>query len=211
MPRYPNQTTRTALLLAAAVLAVAGCATAPEPRTVSRIEVQEAVGFTIVEETSAGTDVRLDYQDALILLEQGRLDEGIHLLEAVAAETPELSAPRIDLGVAHHRAGNLEAAEQHLAAAIALNSEHPTAYNELGIVYRKLGRFAEARTAYESALDIYPGFHFARRNLAVLCDLYLVDRECALANYEAYMQTVPSDEEAAMWIADLRTRLGREE
>ena len=51
----------------------------------------------------------------------------------------------------------------------------------------------------------------ARRNLGVLCDLYLADLECALSSYEAYMTTVPGDDQAAMWIADLRQRMGRQE
>ena len=71
------------------------------------------------------------------------------------------------------------------------------------------GRFAQARDSYESALAIYPGFHFARRNLAVLCDIYLADLDCALTHYLAYMETVPEDDEATMWIADIRNRLGR--
>ena len=90
---------------------------------------------------------------------------------------------------------------------IESNPEQPVAHNELGIIYRKTGRFAQARKSYEAALAVYPGFHFARRNLAILCDLYLADLECALGNYEAYMKTVPSDEEASMWIADIRYRL----
>jgi hypothetical protein len=40
-----------------------------------------------------------------------------------------------------------------------------------------------------------------------LCDLYLADLNCALDNYEAYMATVPSDDEASMWIKDLRYRM----
>ena len=83
------------------------------------------------------------------------------------------------------------------------------ALNELGIIYRKTGRFAEARKSYEAALAVFPGYHVARRNLAVLCDLYLADLKCALQNYEAYMQTVPEDDEASIWIADLRLRTGQ--
>ena len=41
----------------------------------------------------------------------------------------------------------------------------------------------------------------------MLCDLYLADLDCALQAYEAYMQTVPEDAEATMWIADLRMRM----
>jgi Flp pilus assembly protein TadD len=191
------------------LLVLAGCAaTAPEPRPGARIEIQEAVGFTITEEARIGATVREDYQAALDLLENEREEQGIELLRQVAEQAPALSAPRIDLGIAYQRRGDLEAAEAELTAARELNPDHPIVHNELGIVYRKTGRFAEARQSYERALAIYPGFHYARRNLAVLCDLYLADPECALANYEAYMETVTADEEAAIWIADIRNRLG---
>jgi Flp pilus assembly protein TadD len=153
--------------------------------------------------------VRVEYQEALSLLDQGRYADGIARLKSVAAAAPELSAPRIDLGIAYHRTGDLDSAEQSLLAALALNPEHPIAQNELGIVYRKTGRFAEARLRYEAALDVYPGYHFARRNLAVLCDLYLADLACARDNYQAYMATVKSDEEAAMWMADLNNRMSQ--
>lgn len=210
----PNQkrssTTRVILLLASTVV-LSACATSDSSRSPARIEIQEAVGFTITEEARISSDVRIDYDEALDILEHGELEQGIQMLEAVVAEAPELSAPRIDLGIAYHRAGNLDAAENNLRHALESNPDHPIANNELGIVYRKMGRFAEARQNYEAALAIYPGYHFARRNLAVLCDLYLADLNCALQNYEAYMATVPSDDEAEMWITDIRHRIGRQE
>jgi len=196
------------ILVALSASLVAACATTPEPvRAPVNIEIQEAVGFTITEEARIGGDVRADYETAVSYLQQGRYDEGIALLEQVAAAAPDLSAPRIDLGIARHQAGDLKAAEENLLLALESNPEQPVAHNELGIIYRKTGRFAEARKSYEAALAVYPGFHFARRNLAILCDLYLADLECALDNYEAYMKTVPGDEEASMWIADIRYRL----
>lgn len=196
------------ILIALSASLVAACATTSEPvRPPVNVEIQEEVGFTITEEARIGGDVRADYETALSYLQQGRHDEGIALLEKVAEAAPELSAPRIDLGIAQHRAGDLEAAEESLKLALESNPEQPVAHNELGIIYRKTGRFTESRRSYEAALAVYPGFHFARRNLAILCDLYLADLQCALQNYEAYMKTVPSDEEASMWIADLRYRL----
>lgn len=205
---------RNAVLLGMSVLIMSACAssgTAKRPPPPAQIEIQESVGFTIVEEARIDDDVRLDYDEAISYLERGELKRGIEILEAVTEAAPELSAPRIDLAVAYHQFGDIESAEKHLQQALKSNPNHPSALNELGIIYRKTGRFAEARRSYEAALAVYPGFHYARRNLAVLCDLYLADLQCALRNYQAYMATVPSDDEASMWIADIRLRMNQAE
>lgn len=211
----PGIHSATRLLTTLTVLAlVTGCATT-STTTKSRapaktnIEIQEAVGFTIVEDGRIGSAVRGDYDTALTYLRQGQNDKGIEILETLVSSAPHLTAPRIDLGIAYHETGNLEAARNHLEAALETSPAHPIAHNELGIVYRKLGRFGEARQSYEAALAVFPSYHFARRNLAVLCDLYLADLACALENYQAYMATVPGDDEASMWIADIQNRMGR--
>ncbi len=207
--KYRLLTSRTVTVLACSVM-ISACATTDSARTPpAQIEIQEAVGFTITEKARISSDIRLDYDAAVRSLEQGELEQGIEVLEAIVELSPRLSAPRVDLGIAHHLAGNLDAAESNLLLALEANPDHPIAHNELGIVYRKTGRFAEAERSYEAALAIYPGYHFARRNLAILCDLYLADLNCALENYEAYMATVTSDNEASMWIKDIRYRMGQ--
>ena len=209
---HPRQVTQSIPLIVALTM-LAACNTTPsKPTSASaQIRVEESVGFTLIEDARVAGDVRVDYDRALDLLARGDSAEGISLLETVAAATPDLSAPRISLAIAHHRLGDLDMAEQHLTQALSINPDHPIALNELGIVYRKTARFAKARQQYEAALAVYPGYHYARRNLAVLCDLYLDDLECALSNYEAYMATVRSDDEAAMWLKDVRYRAGRTE
>jgi Flp pilus assembly protein TadD len=200
---------RNILLVPLCILIGACASTSPVQKKQAQVEVQEQVGFTISEQVRIGDRVRADYERAMLLLEQGNLDSGIAVLEQVIVEAPALSGPRIDLGIAYHEKDELETAEQHLLAALELNPDHPVALNELGIIQRKTGRFAEARRSYEAALAVFPGYHHARRNLGVLCDLYLADMECALSSYEAYMKTVPEDAQASMWIADLRMRMGR--
>lgn len=194
-------------LLLVAAAALAGCGSPGKVRPEARLEVQENVGFVITEEARVSSTLRSEYATAVRLLEEGDTESGIELLARAAEEAPGLSAPHIDLGIALRRSGDFAAAEEHLKQALALNPGHPVAHNELGILYRQTGRFAQARSSYEAALAIYPGFHFARRNLAVLCDLYVADLECALEQYTAYLDQAPGDEEAAMWLADVRQRL----
>ena len=197
---------RRASLLAATLLAGA-CATpgAPPP---ARVELQEA-GFTITQDVRVGAGVRSDFEDAVRLLEQRQYDAGIARLVAVTEAAPQLTAAHIDLAMAYRAVNDLEHAEASIGRALALNPRHPVALNELGIIDRRKGRFKEARESYEKALALHPDFHFARKNLAILCDLYLSDAPCALENYERYVQAVPDDPDAAIWIADLRNRVGR--
>jgi len=199
---------RVLCVIMMSALVFGGCnATTKPKRATSNIQIEEAVGFTITEEVIISEDVRLKYYEALNYLNEGQLERGIVMLEEVVETAPLVTAPRIDLGMAQHRNDDLEAAESNLLKALELNASHPVAHNELGIVYRKTGRFSEAKQHYEAAIAVYPGYHHARRNLAILCDLYIGDLDCALNQYEAYMATVPADEEASMWIADLRNRM----
>jgi Flp pilus assembly protein TadD len=183
--------------------------TAAKGKPTARFDVLDATSFTIAEQVRISGDARAMYDDAVRLLDQGQLTQGIALLLKVAEAAPGVTAPYIDLGVAYTRAGDFEHAEASLKTAIELNPQHPAAYNELGLLYRQMGRFADARASYEKALAIYPGFHYAQRNLAILCDLYLNDLSCALEHYKAYSAAVPDDKEVAIWIADLGKRAGQ--
>ena len=204
-----RRSTRWLRRLVAALVACFCATSALAAKRPPKVEiVPDATGFTITQEIRVSGEVRADYDQALLLVAQQPSTPGIALLVRVTEGVPGAIAPHIDLGIAYARAGDLDRAAESCGKALAITPDHPVANNELGIVYRRKGQFAEARAAYEKALAISPSFHFAHRNLAILCDLFLVDLECALTHYEAYSRAVPDDQEAVKWIADLRARSG---
>ena len=172
---------------------------------------QDSGGFTITRREPVPEDVRADYEAATRMLKDGQDEHGMAILLALTERAPAVAAPHIALGIAYAHTDDLDLAEASLRTALELNPHHPAVLNELGLVQRRMGQFAEARASYEAALAQFADFHYAHRNLAILCDLYIGDYACALEHYEAYSRIVPDDGEVVKWIADLRNRASRQE
>ena len=167
-------------------------------------------GFIIMEVPQMDEPSRRDFERAVAMLNDQDYGKAIDLLEKVIEQSPGVTAPYINIAVAYEHIGKLEQAEEHLKTALRLVPEHPVACNEYGLLYRKTGRFAEARAIYEKALSSFPDYYSVHRNLGILCDLYLNDPGCALEHYEIYSEARPENKQVKSWIADLRARLGRD-
>ena len=165
-------------------------------------------GFVITEACSISDALRKDFTSAVAMLNDQDYVNAIDLLQKIIEQSPGVTAPYINIAIAYQNTGKTEQAEGHLKTALSLVPGHPVACNQYGLLYRKSGRFEEAREIYEKALKSFPEYYPAHRNLGILCDLYLNDPACALEHYEIYSLYMPEDSHVKMWIADLRARLG---
>lgn len=136
-----------------------------------------------------------DYQKALIIF------------QSIASRFPLLSGPLVNEGLIYLEQKKFDDAETVLKQAIKVNAANPYAWNALGMTNRELGKFDDAKKAYQQALTLDPLYARAHFNLGVLADLYLDDLPLALAHYQRYqsLQAAP-DKNVAIWIADLTRR-----
>ena len=131
---------------------------------------------------------------------------------ALADAYPTYSGPLLNLGILQVEGGSASRTRRRrCSAAVERNGNNAPAFNQLGIVYRKLGRFKEADDAYQRAVQIDPNYAIAYLNLGVLCDLYLQQPQRALEAYERYLALAGTpDEKVNGWVTELKKRLGSE-
>jgi len=159
------------------------------------------------EDVAVDNEIQTTFDQATLLLEQGEYDTAIALLESVIEREQRLTVPYINLAMAYRQKGDEKQAEENLLKALAIDQAQPVANNELGILYRKQGRFEDAKKVYSNALAEHPDYLPVIRNLGILCDIYMRDPQCALEQFEKYQQQVPDDKTIEIWIADLKTRI----
>lgn len=164
----------------------------------------DLINIYVEENRSIDSSVRREFDAATELMRAGEHEKAIHLLLNVTKITKKNSAPFINLAVCYSIAGKLEEAEKAFRRALEINPTHPVANNEYALWLRKSGRYSEAREAYATVLQSYPDYLPVRRNLGVLCELYLNDADCAVEHYEYYRQFVPEDKEVELWLNGLK-------
>jgi Tfp pilus assembly protein PilF len=188
---------RRLTVLAIAVFMLGGCAANAPKKEV------EAAPRTVV----VAPEVRADFDAAMVHIKAEEYQKGIDLLNEVVAKSPKIAVPYINLAMAYEKLGDHKQAEDNFKHALELEPDNPVANNEYALLYRRTGRFNDARQIYEKLVAKYPHFSLPHKNLGILCDIYLRDYACALREYEAYGKEAPDDKNVEIWIADVQRRV----
>ena len=193
---------------------LAGCASLPLPlpgpaETQPPTEVQADLvvpGVPDQPEVSERTANR--YAEAIQAIRGRNLDEAERLLAGLTKGEPDLAGPWLNLGHVYALKGQLEAAQVALNKAVQANPQNCPARTQLGVLLRKAGDFAEARSHYEACLAYQPDFAPAHLNLGILNELYIGDLPAALASYQRYLELQPEPEKRIQgWVLDLQRRI----
>jgi Flp pilus assembly protein TadD len=130
-----------------------------------------------------------------------------------AADVEDLSLPNKavdEIGRARRslKENKPEAAIAHLKKAVSIYPQYSKAYNNLGLIYREMGRLPEAETAFLKAVEINPRNQIAQRNLGYLY-IAMNHPERAVGPLSEAERLEPADAGAKAFLGDAMFRLGR--
>lgn len=150
------------------------------------------------------------HRKAIVAMGKKNWQQAEALLRQLTADYPGLSGPHLNLGLLYRQTDRLDAAEKAMVKAITVNPNNLDAYNQLAILKRERGAFAEAEVLYKKALAVWPQHPESHRNLGILYDLYMGQFDKALVHFENYRALITEpDPQLAGWIADLKRRQGK--
>lgn len=184
------------------MLSLVSCVTDPS-RSKDQPDYQE------LEIVDLDSDIEDMFDEALEFLKAKKYDKAIELLEQLIKLEKRVPTPYINLAMAYEIKGDRKKAEEYLLEAVKVDLAHPVANNQLGLLYRKMGQFDDAKKAYANALTRNPDYLPVLKNLGILCELYMRDLPCALKQYEHYLDLRPDDKTMKIWVADLSRRAGK--
>lgn len=147
------------------------------------------------------------FEQAAAVMAAGDLLEAEFRFQEFVLQYPDYPGAHVNLAIIHAKNGDDEAAEDSIGDALVIDPVHPPALNQLGMLLRRKGEFADAEAAYLRALEADPDYVLAHYNLGVLYDLYLRRLQAAVSHFERYRALGGEDEKVEKWIVDLKRRL----
>ncbi|HID82503.1 MAG TPA: tetratricopeptide repeat protein [Chromatiales bacterium] len=200
------------LFVSASLIVLSACAgkapVSPSPEQPVEKSQQPSEPSTGLRQVAVKPEVQQAFNQAVQTLKSGQHKQAIKEFKAVARMNSKLAAPYINMAIAYRRSGDLKNANATVQTALKKDPRSPEALNMQGLLQRQAGELKAAQKNYKKALSIYPNYPEAHLNLAILCDIYLVDWGCAKVHYGQYQKLHGSkDKQVAGWVADLNRRM----
>lgn len=148
------------------------------------------------------------YNKALWDIKEKRFAKANVILDKLILKYPRAAGPYANKGVIFARKDKLDKAEQYFLKALANNAKLVQARNHLAVVYRKKGKFIQAKNMLDAAIAADPYYANAYYNLGILYELYLQEPEKALENYQLYLDLKKTgDKQVAQWVSLLQRQI----
>jgi len=152
-------------------------------------------------------NVDVIFQMAQVSMSQNYFEDAIPLLESGLKIAPQRSDLLASLGECYFMAGKPEKAIEQFKLLLAIDKS-ARSYGLLGLSYRNLGRFDEAKTYFHSGLSINPHDATCLFNLG-----YIAERQGKGEEAERYFQDTlkynPAYSDALLELANLRSAAKR--
>ena len=89
-----------------------------------------------------------------------------------AADKRSDAKDQVSFGIDVASKGLWKEATYRWEQAVKIDPTYAEAWNDLGVGYEQLGRFDDARKAYEKAIEVAPGNTFIRNNYDLFREIY---------------------------------------
>jgi len=149
------------------------------------------------------TDVSLNTNLGIALIQKGFVDEGVKAIEHAAQLDPKWSQTHYNLGLAYKTQRRYRDAEAAYKRAVSLNDHDPQAYTGLSFLYLDTGRYADALQSANFALRRDPTYIEALYTRARALELLNKPGEAADA-YQRIVELNPWREGMKRKVEELR-------
>jgi len=142
------------------------------------------------------SDANPQFAAAQRLLQEGKFNDALAQLQALAAENPKLPGLSHQLGTAYYKKGEYSKAAQYFTQAVQENPQDKEAVQLLGLSYYLAGRPAEAIPYLEKVQTWYPTANVDASYILGICYIQQKSYEQARIAF-ARMFNVPADSAAS--------------
>ncbi|MDP6933987.1 MAG: tetratricopeptide repeat protein, partial [Myxococcota bacterium] len=152
----------------------------------------------------ADQDAMLHGNLGRVYLAMGKSPQAQAELEKALELDASLVLALMQLSQAHMDDRNWESTVEFLERARDIEPDNPAIHQNLGIAYRGVKRYDEAKASYQKALDLDPSNPDPYLNLAVIHGDHLQEFESAIEALDNYVANGGTDEErVAAWMEDI--------